>query len=402
MVPTSSVQMEGGPVVRLDTAPQIRSSSADHSAPERHSSTRTPARVFSEIPGDSESGDVRPLLRRRAPPPSPSAATSVIPAGSVKVRVSRYLFGLVFGVPLLVSVLLRDRTSAQHADHTTVKWANYIGDASFAITGTITAGQSGMDLLGCMLIGGITALGGGTIRDVLLLGESSVFWMHAYDETTLCGACSVATFFLWPKLEGLLGWSVEDEWLFWTDALGVGVFAAAGAHTGWHRGAVTALGCGVCGMVTATFGGMTRDVLCQRPPRILYSSCELYALCGFVAAMSYCIVVAFDDTWDAEGVLLGTWVGVLCRVASFNHFLRLPTFQGMPPTDEPPDEARTAPHIGSRRVSCQNVSVIGTVSPRRSFANADRLYVRTASPPLSGSPTASTVASVPNRYVSGR
>ena len=93
--------------------------------------------------------------------------------------------------------------------------------------------------------------------------------------------------------------STEDEWLFWTDggrsdhpareltcvgpAIGVGVFAATGARTGQLHGA-TVYGCALCGMISvlsaccvamlscctqATFGGLMRDVLCQRPVRIL-------------------------------------------------------------------------------------------------------------------------------------
>merc|ERR1712216_491245 len=83
---------------------------------------------------------------------------------------------------------------------------------------------------------------------------------------------------------------LQDELLFWTDTLGLGVFAASGASTGnsihdLAKGASTGQGsksltfgmCAVCGMFTATFGGVARDLLLGSKPRILHSAAEMYA-----------------------------------------------------------------------------------------------------------------------------
>eukprot|EP01062_Namystynia_karyoxenos_P069456 TRINITY_DN64951_c0_g1_i1.p1 TRINITY_DN64951_c0_g1~~TRINITY_DN64951_c0_g1_i1.p1 ORF type:complete len:446 (+),score=126.80 TRINITY_DN64951_c0_g1_i1:83-1339(+) len=360
------------------------------------------------LPGDDNSTESESLIRDMHHDRSPrSQTTQVLKQSSLSVLLLRYLFGLVFLIPFAVSAILKSRVSMWSADHNTVKYANYIGDASFAVTGSITAGQAGMDLLGCIIVGGITALGGGTIRDLLLLGERPVFWMRAYDEVAIVGGCSCVTFFLWPKLARWYGWSANDEWLFWTDALGVGVFAAAGADTGWKRGGVTALGCAVCGMVTATFGGMTRDVLCQRPPRVLYSTCELYALCGFAGGLAYCAVVGTDETWDAEGILLGTWVGIITRVMAYNHFLRLPTFQGLPDPAEPQEGPLPAPYLGSRMASAHCVPgptpasfVVRTpaATPTRSWAGGRAASAHRVSPRLplcASSATAGAVKATP-------
>ena len=78
--------------------------------------------------------------------------------------------------------------------------------------------------------------------------------MMNLDEFALCVATAAVTFFAWPTLRRRYGWSTEGEWLFWTDALGVGVFAAAGANVADdHK--VQWWGCAVSGMLTATFGG---------------------------------------------------------------------------------------------------------------------------------------------------
>lgn len=204
----------------------------------------------------------------------------------------RIALSTLFLVPLVVALLLQN--SGQHrlvqrAEAYVVAAANYIGDASFALTGSLAAGMEGMDLLGCVIVGFVTALGGGTIRDVFL-GQTPIFWLTAEDETLLVIGVSVATFFAWPRLSMRYQLTSRGEWLFWTDALGLGVFAAVGAHKAARLRVdgeeVHFLGCAVCGMFTATFGGLTRDVLIGRPPRILYSHLEMYAIPALLGGAS--------------------------------------------------------------------------------------------------------------------
>ena len=144
----------------------------------------------------------------------------------------------------------------------------YNGDASFSISGAATAGDSGADVVGCILIGCITALGGGTVRDVLL-DNLPISWLQSWGELVLCLVLSLVVFLVWAPARLKLRISADDEWLFWTDTLGLGVFAASGAHKADIKGA-TSLGCVICGLMTATFGGLVRDILCGHPPRILY------------------------------------------------------------------------------------------------------------------------------------
>merc|ERR1719277_2929638 len=116
-------------------------------------------------------------------------------------------------------------------DKATQSIANYVGDASFACTGALAAGMEGMDLLGCIVIGFVTALGGGTIRS-LLLGQLPEFWLVHIDEYLLCVIVSGITFIAWPPISRRLRFTSADEWLFWTDTLGLAVFASTGAYTG--------------------------------------------------------------------------------------------------------------------------------------------------------------------------
>jgi uncharacterized membrane protein YeiH len=89
----------------------------------------------------------------------------------------------------------------------------YFGDVVFAVSGALTAGRYRMDIVGFVLIGTITGIGGGTIRD-LLLGRP-VWWTRSPEELLLCVAASVITFFFLP------GSIARNKWLNWSDALGL-------------------------------------------------------------------------------------------------------------------------------------------------------------------------------------
>ena len=75
-----------------------------------------------------------------------------------------------------------------------------------------------------------------------------------------------------------------------------------------------------------TFGGLTRDVLLGRPPRILYSHAEVYALPALLGGLATTAMIRLHPGLVMASVLLGVWVTVLGRVLAINHGLRLPTF----------------------------------------------------------------------------
>ncbi|EKX53728.1 hypothetical protein GUITHDRAFT_64270 [Guillardia theta CCMP2712] len=167
---------------------------------------------------------------------------------------------------------------------------DYLGTATFAMTGTLTAASSGMDLLGCVVIGTITAVGGGTIRDMLLGHENGkskrAFWMDEQEYLWISILSSVMTFFWWNHAAQQLKLSQEDTWIFWLDSCGIGVFCCIGAMNGVRAGLSPFLSA-LCGMITSTFGGLTRDVLTHRPVRILHSHAELYATTAFCGGGAY-------------------------------------------------------------------------------------------------------------------
>lgn len=151
----------------------------------------------------------------------------------------------------------------------------------FAISGAILAGRSGLDVFGLFVCAFVTGVGGGTIRDVLL--DRPVFWLA--DGRYLFAAMVAAALVWWfgARIERL------DRPLRWADALGIalatplGVAAARGMEADWPIQIAM-------GVVTASFGGMLRDVLCGAPPMILHR--EVYATAALSGAALNVVVYA--------------------------------------------------------------------------------------------------------------
>jgi uncharacterized membrane protein YeiH len=152
----------------------------------------------------------------------------------------------------------------------------YFGDVVFAISGALTAARYRMDVLGFVLIGTITGIGGGTTRD-LLLGRT-VWWTQDPTELILCVAASLVTFF----------WITSDitrrKGMIWADALGLAAFGVVGCHVALEFEAPFIIAV-FMGMVTATGGGLLRDVLTNTQPMILCG--QPYATVALLGSLSY-------------------------------------------------------------------------------------------------------------------
>ncbi|KAI9034417.1 UPF0126 domain-containing protein [Hyaloraphidium curvatum] len=197
--------------------------------------------------------------------------------------------------------------------------SDYIGTSVFACTGAVTAGSvANMDILGCVLVGTITAVGGGTVRD-LLIGNRP-FWNEEPEYIYISVVTAGATFMLW-KLAGL---EDDDPLINWGDALGVGAFAVIGTLNGIRKG-LPALLCMFCGMSTATFGGVIRDVLSQRRPRILHSYAELYATTALAGSGVYLAARALAVPVPVR-IVMGVGTAMGARWAAWTWDLRLPTW----------------------------------------------------------------------------
>lgn len=152
----------------------------------------------------------------------------------------------------------------------------YFGDVVFAVSGALTAARHRMDVLGFVLIGTITGIGGGTLRD-LLLGRT-VWWTRDPLELELCALAALATFFF-VRSEAL-----RRRGMPWADALGLSAFAVVGCHVSLAFGAPFLIAV-FMGVVTATGGGVMRDLLTNTQPMILCG--QLYATTALVGSLGY-------------------------------------------------------------------------------------------------------------------
>ena len=146
----------------------------------------------------------------------------------------------------------------------------------FAISGALLAGRKQMDVFGMTVVAFVTGVGGGTLRDVLL--DRPVFWL-VDGRYLLCALAATMLVFV-------AGSTIErgTRPLAWLDAIGLaiaaplGVAAARSVDAGWPVVLVMA-------MVTGSFGGLIRDVICQEPPMVLHR--EVYATAALLGAAAY-------------------------------------------------------------------------------------------------------------------
>jgi uncharacterized membrane protein YeiH len=191
-----------------------------------------------------------------------------------------------------------------------------IGVAVFSISGALAAGRKRLDLLGVIVLGLVTAVGGGTIRDVLL-ARHPIFWLadSAYIVVIVASALITVAYVRWrpPPAASLL----------YADAIGLAMFSVTGAQIAERAGLPPLAGI-VLGTVTGSAGGAVRDILSAEIPLVLRRG-NLYASAAISGTAIYFILVTLGA---ARGV--ATWAGMLVvacvRVASIVWGLKLPVF----------------------------------------------------------------------------
>lgn len=142
------------------------------------------------------------------------------------------------------------------------------GVAVFALTGALVAARKGMDPFGFILLATVTGVGGGTLRD-LLLGRP-VAWVEAPLSVILCTVVALAAWAIAYLRPGRMdGWSAK-RLLIWADAAGLALFAFAGTQKALAAG-VPPLSAVALGAVTASFGGILRDILAGDRAMVLWS-----------------------------------------------------------------------------------------------------------------------------------
>ncbi len=145
---------------------------------------------------------------------------------------------------------------------------------AFALSGLLEAARKRLDAVGVCVVAGLAAFGGGTLRDVLL-DRRPFFWVeHAAWLWGLLALCVVAMGVLRAR-----HFAPTERAMQWPDALGLGLFSAGGTQIALAQG-MPAIVAVLMGVVTATFGGVLRDIVCNEIPSA-FSDHRPYAVCAF-------------------------------------------------------------------------------------------------------------------------
>lgn len=190
----------------------------------------------------------------------------------------------------------------------------------FALTGALAASRAQLDIIGFSFLASLTAVGGGTLRDVLL-DRNPVFWIERPSFIGLAVAAAVLVFFTAHLFESRL------RVLTWLDALALSVAVPAGVGValglGQHWPVVIFMG-----VATGCFGGLMRDVVCNEVPLVLRQG-ELYVSAAFAGATA--TLLALPVLPSGVALLLCATVTFALRAGSLLFGWQLPVYRSRPP-----------------------------------------------------------------------
>jgi uncharacterized membrane protein YeiH len=200
---------------------------------------------------------------------------------------------------------------------------DWLGVAVFAVTGALVASRKRMDVFGFVLLGAATGIGGGTLRDVLL--GLPVFWVREPAYLLTCVAVAVLVFFTAHIPQS------RYRYLLWLDAVGLALFAVTGAERAAAAGFGPVIAVAM-GVVTATFGGVIRDILGAETPVILTR--EIYVSAALAAAAVF-VGLTFAGAGRDAAAVAGFATGLAIRAAALRYGWSLPRYRPREPRDGP-------------------------------------------------------------------
>ncbi|UDF04417.1 trimeric intracellular cation channel family protein [Asticcacaulis sp. AND118] len=212
---------------------------------------------------------------------------------------------------------------AFNALSTALFWLDYAAVALFGASGAIAAARGRQDIITFIFFAAITGVGGGTLRDLLI--GAPVFWVQRPDYILICALTGLAVWGLAPRNpsprpDGKPGKRMTA--LLWLDAMGMAAYAVVGAAKALNLG-VAPLSAVVMGVLTASFGGIIRDVLAGEPNLLLRR--EIYITAALLGAGVFVALSLIGLSFWPAG-LSGFAAALVLRGAAIHWSLGLPAF----------------------------------------------------------------------------
>ncbi|MEX1182874.1 MAG: trimeric intracellular cation channel family protein [Gemmatimonadota bacterium] len=204
---------------------------------------------------------------------------------------------------------------------TLVQFFDLVGVGVFAVSGALAAGRKRLDLLGVIVIAMVTAIGGGTTRDLLL--DRAVFWTTQPRYLYVIVVSALFTV-VWTRR-----FRPPDRALAIVDALGLALFAISGAQIA-ERVGMSGIVCVIMGTLSGVAGGMIRDVLTAQIPMVLRRG-QIYATAAIVGIILYLVMRGPLGLDAGIAGLAGMVVIAVLRISSITWNWTLPVFS----LDEP-------------------------------------------------------------------
>ncbi|RJL06332.1 trimeric intracellular cation channel family protein [Paracoccus aestuarii] len=191
----------------------------------------------------------------------------------------------------------------------------------FALTGALVASRAQLDPVGFVFMAALTAVGGGTLRD-LILNREAVFWVANPSYVLMAAGAALVVFWTAHLLES------RQRWLVWLDSVALAVAVAAGAGVAMEMGSPPVIVV-IMGIATGTFGGLMRDVVGNEVP-LVFKQGELYLTAAFGGAVA-AVVLVWLGLNRAEALIAGAVVVWVLRAGSLAFGWALPLYRPRPP-----------------------------------------------------------------------
>ncbi|MGB0936382.1 MAG: trimeric intracellular cation channel family protein [Colwellia sp.] len=199
--------------------------------------------------------------------------------------------------------------------HNLFLWLDYFGVFVFAFSGALMAGRYKLDPFGVAVLAAVTAIGGGTVRDVIL--QTPVFWLTqpTYLYIILITASLTILFVRQPK-------RIPKRFMYVADAFGLALFAVLGTQKALDLGSSYMVAV-MMGTITGVVGGMIRDLMCNVIPLILRQ--EIYALAAILGGSIFVLLYHLGVN-ENDASIIAIVCALTIRLAAIYWKVSLPAF----------------------------------------------------------------------------